>query len=543
MDSFWCAVNLCNSSFETIKELLAHLRTFHSHSEYAEGLHCQVFACSTVSPSYHAYRMHMYRKHKDLQQALHVHVSTSTDDLISENEMQLPISLNLDSADSDEDAKEKFYKNFFRFCVMCKEKYMLPNSVYKSICCNMVSLFSQFKAICLNNVECDATGIPDIDLFWLHMQKDSVYKELCRNLGFVEPERVVISMEKCHFYYYVPILNSLKAYISHTDVFTSIVESEDADHSPHILCDYTDGEYFVNNQFFQGNRKLLRLHLYCDELEVCNPVGKAKSVHKLLCFYYILGNVNVRYWSSLRNIHLVCLIKSSVAKYYSFCLLLQKLKQDLLVLERDGLRVTLPDGYSRVFQGSVATISADNLGSHEVGGFRRCFSSGPICRFCLCSYADLSSKMHESAFTLRNSVTHQYHVKSVAENPALTSVYGVRCQSPFHGLDAFDVTKCLPPDLMHDVLEGVLPILLRAVVDNLVESKILTKAEFSDLLRCFHFGKNDNRNKPTSWLKETGSGLTASQAWCLFRILPFVIGNFISIDHPLEFIFTLFTNL
>ena len=112
---------------------------------------------------------------------------------------------------------------------------MLPNSVYKSTSCNMVSLFSQFKAICLHNVECDATGIPDIDLVWLHMQKDSIYRELCGNLGFVEPERVVISMEKCHCYYYVPMLNSLKAYISHTDVFTSIVESEDADHSPHIF--------------------------------------------------------------------------------------------------------------------------------------------------------------------------------------------------------------------------------------------------------------------------------------------------------------------
>ena len=92
MDSFWCAVNLCNSSFETIKEVFAHLRTFHSHSEDAESLHCQVFACSTVRPSYQAYRMHMYRKHKDLQQALHVHVGTSTDDLTCENEMQLPIS-------------------------------------------------------------------------------------------------------------------------------------------------------------------------------------------------------------------------------------------------------------------------------------------------------------------------------------------------------------------------------------------------------------------------------------------------------------------
>ena len=65
-----------------------------------------------MSPSCHAYRMHMYRKHKDLQQALHVHVGTSTDDLTCENEMQLPMSLNLESANSD-DAKESFYKNFF----------------------------------------------------------------------------------------------------------------------------------------------------------------------------------------------------------------------------------------------------------------------------------------------------------------------------------------------------------------------------------------------------------------------------------------------
>ena len=250
----------------------------------------------------------------------------------------------------------------------------------------MVGLFSQFKAICLKNVGCDASDIPDIDLFWLHMQKNSTYRELRRNLGFVEPERVVICMEKCRFYYYAPILNSLQAYISHTDVFTSIVESEDADHSPHILSDYTDGEYFVKNQFFQGNRKLLRLHLYCGKLEVCNPVGNAKSVHKLLCFYYILENVNVRYWSSLRNIHLACLIKSSVAKHYSYCLLLQRLNKNLFALERDVLCVTLPGGYSKISQGGVATILADNLRSHKVRGFGMCFSSVPILRFCLYSY-------------------------------------------------------------------------------------------------------------------------------------------------------------
>ena len=97
-------------------------------------------------------------------------------------------------------------------------------------------------------------------------------------------------------------------------------------------------------------------------------------------------------------------------------------------------------------------------------------------------------------------MTHYYHVKSVAENSALTSVYGVRCQSPFHGLNAFDVIECLPPDLMHDVLQGVLPILLRAVVDKLVESKILTKAELSDFV-AFILVKMTTETNPHHGLK------------------------------------------
>ena len=99
------------------------------------------------------------------------------------------------------------------------------------------------------------------------------------------------------------------------------------------------------------------------------------------------------------------------------------------------------------------------------------------------------------------------YVNLLLKNSALTLVHGVRYRSLFEGPNALNVVECLLSDLMHDALKGVLPLSIRAVADNLIENEMLTKAEFSDLLRCFCNGMNDFRNKPISWLEETGSSL------------------------------------
>lgn len=43
-------------------------------------------------------------------------------------------------------------------------------------------------------------------------------------------------------------------------------------------------------------------------------------------------------------------------------------------------------------------------------------------------------------------------------------MYGIRGGCVFDQLDYFDVTTSLPPDGMHDFLEGVAPLVLRLVV-------------------------------------------------------------------------------
>ena len=159
--------------------------------------------------------------------------------------------------------------------------------------------------------------------------------------------------------------------------------------------------------------------------------GVAK-VYKLVCVYYILGNIETRYWSKLRNIHVAVVAKSLLAKKHGYMANFHKLKDDLITLEKDGILVKLCDGTSKIFHGGIATISGDNLSSHESGRFHRCFSSGLICRTCLCSYEDIRRKMHEPCFNLRSPEIHKYHVDSVMKDDNLIPVYGVHCESPFN---------------------------------------------------------------------------------------------------------------
>ena len=63
------------------------------------------------------------------------------------------------------------------------------------------------------------------------------------------------------------------------------------------------------------------------------------------------------------------------------------------------------------------------------------------------------------------------------------SVSECQCQCPFHELDYFDVNKAFPPDIMHDVLEGVLPLVMKLVIAEARKQRHITIREFNDGLK------------------------------------------------------------
>ena len=136
-------------------------------------------------------------------------------------------------------------------------------------------------------------------------------------------------------------------------------------------------------------------------------MGSSKSKNKLMCVYYVVGNVGSKFCSSLNNILLAMVLKSSAIQRHGCKAILSPLINDLKELQDHGTTPTITrnDGKTESihFYGTVASISADNLAAHNIGGFCRCFSNGLICRFCMCSYADLRTKRKEHEFTIRTA--------------------------------------------------------------------------------------------------------------------------------------------
>ena len=114
----------------------------------------------------------------------------------------------------------------------------------------------------------------------------------------------------CNVIHYVPIIDTLKNYLTKEEVWANCNLSSNSDG---ILRDYSDGSAY-QSQFFANN--FICLHLYSDELEICSALGSRKGTHKLSVFYFIVGNIDSKYWTSLKHIHLAVITKYNVVKKF-----------------------------------------------------------------------------------------------------------------------------------------------------------------------------------------------------------------------------------
>lgn len=87
----------------------------------------------------------------------------------------------------------------------------------------------------------------------------------------------------------------------------------------------------------------------------------------------------------------------------------------------------------------------------------------------------------------------------VANDPASASVYGVKKQSILNRSNFFHVVDGLPSDIMHDMLEGVIPLHVKVMLRKfVVAEKLFSLDELNKRLLGFPFGDSDSRNRPSS---------------------------------------------
>jgi hypothetical protein len=162
---------------------------------------------------------------------------------------------------------------------------------------------------------------------------------------------------------YIPIIDLVEAIITDPG-YTTAPPSPDG-----VLYDIKDGAAWKNNKYFQENPDALTGQMHSDALELVNPLGAAKGVHKIVNFYFCLVDVAKNLRSKTENIMLVLSVKEKHLKE-NYIAVLTPLLEDLLKLEA-GVKIG-----GRIVKMGLICYSADNLEAHVVGGFSQSFSSG-----------------------------------------------------------------------------------------------------------------------------------------------------------------------
>jgi len=200
-----------------------------------------------------------------------------------------------------------------------------------------------------------------------------------------------------------------------------------------------------------------------------------------------------------------------------------RLVADLQTLENEGIMIG-----DECYYVVLAAVAGDNLGSHCIGGFvKNVSSTRHICRFCLLTKEQINAGcMLATSDQIRNPSSYDAAVRKLASTDDVI-VDGIKFRSIFNDLRLFHVCNPgLPPCIAHDLFEGFvaydLPIFLR----YFIKKKLITVDVINKRIECFPLLGSDSNVRPAPLSKKLDrlSG-SASQNWCLLRLIPLLLCN------------------
>uniref|UniRef100_A0A1X7TQV0 C2H2-type domain-containing protein n=1 Tax=Amphimedon queenslandica TaxID=400682 RepID=A0A1X7TQV0_AMPQE len=313
--------------------------------------------------------------------------------------------------------------------------------------------------------------------------------------------------------------------------------------SPHssndyIMEDYCDGDQFHTHPLFSCDPYSLQVILYYDDMEVVNPLGSNTKTHKLGMFYFTLGNIHPYYRSTVRHIYLLSIAYTLDIEKYGIDEILKPFMNEIKEFEEDcGCEISV-NGFSQYLRGSLSVCCADNLASQLLGGFKALNAALRKCRWCMGTQSLIQTEFREQYFLRRDRNSYKKHCQYL-DGPLhdhLSTTYGISRNSILNSSKYFHCADGLPPDCMHDVLEGVLPYTVKLLLLTFIQHKhYFTLEEFNDRICYFPFGACESEKPATissTSLMSSDKSLrqSATEMWCLGRYLPLLIGDLVSED-------------
>ena len=214
-------------------------------------------------------------------------------------------------------------------------------------------------------------------------------------------------------YAYVPFIEQLGQILNVKCIYDEIFSRNLPHPKEGVYASFEDGMKFKDSEFFKEHPRALRILLYLDEVQVCNPLGS--KTHKLVFVYFTLLNLPTNFRSSLTSIFLVAIFYANQVPDYDINVILRPICEEISQLE-NGIDIEV-DGKKENIFGTLVAVVADNLASHQYGGFKASFSRVfRKCRTCIAVDADMQTFFCDTQFEHRSVEEHTQQCKELSSS-------------------------------------------------------------------------------------------------------------------------------
>ena len=548
MNRFACSISTCHYTSLSLRRLIHHLEKGHVIN-YHEKLTCGLENCVTKVKNIRALKQHVKNFHGHLlgkettdHPILNITSLSDQSDGVPSNQSDNDDIDNSNGNIRNEDIPEINVTNVVaKFLLESREHYNVSSAACQFISQTANQLlnielgrkYESVKMLMDNDSSESERRLQNVfhntplSRAYIKFSADkSLNRYISQQPNFVSPVEYILQNAenglKKESFQYIPLLKTLDKLLKHDDVLNQIFHNGESGNGQ--INSFHDSDHFKNHPLFNSRKNSLMINLYDDEFVVSNPIGNKTSKYKLLAFYFTLGNFRPQCNSKVDAIQLVSLVKSIHAKKHGIEKVLAPLMHDLGVLENKGITISFK-GTELQFFGSIFLVISDNLAAHWLAGFQESFSKTKrVCRFCLCTRADMKSIFHHSYTSTRTKLSFEKHLESAQQNPGMIKEYGIKQDCVLNNLKYFHCANGFPFDSAHDFLEGVIPHILTEVIKKLVTFNFFSLREINEKINHFHYCRCDKSDLPQpmniSSLNNFKVKLDAAECWNFFRLFP-----------------------
>ena len=139
-----------------------------------------------------------------------------------------------------------------------------------------------------------------------------------------------------NFFYKISLLEQLERLLNFRDVYTEVNKVRTSKRG--VYRRFEDGLNFKRNPLFKRYPNSLQVHLYIDEVQICNPQGSYN--HKLVFVYFSLANLDVKFRFTYKSIFLLSMFYHDLLEHYDYNTMFRSIADELKNLE-DGVEMKI----------------------------------------------------------------------------------------------------------------------------------------------------------------------------------------------------------